>query len=114
MTSIVGTWDVTLRTPVGSIDVVYTFREVGGDGLVGTAAARDEEVRLHDIAVRHEPDGDHVTWRQSVTRPMRLNLDFAVLVAEDVLRGHSRAGRLPRSGVVGTRRGRASEEDSAP
>jgi hypothetical protein len=36
---------------------------------------------------------------------MRLNLDFDVLVDGDRLTGHSKAGRLPRSAVTGTRRG---------
>jgi hypothetical protein len=35
---------------------------------------------------------------------MRLNLDFDVVVDGDRLAGHSRAGRLPRSAVIGTRR----------
>ena len=39
-----------------------------------------------------------------MTTPMRLNLVFHVLVTGDALGGHSRAGRLPRSAVTGTRR----------
>jgi hypothetical protein len=49
-------------------------------------------------------DGPRVTWRQSVTRPMRLNLDFDVVAADGTLTGHSRAGRLPRTAVTGIRR----------
>ena len=103
MTSILGTWDVRLKTPIGSIDVVYTFTDVGG--LTGSAATGAEVVPLHDIDVRPEPGGERVTWRQSVTRPMRLNLAFDVLVSGTELNGHSRAGRLPRSNVTGVRRG---------
>jgi hypothetical protein len=57
-------------------------------------------VPLRDIEV----DGDRVTWRQSVTRPMRLHLDFDVVLTGDRIEGYSRAGRLPRTRVVGTRR----------
>jgi len=35
---------------------------------------------------------------------MRLNLDFDVAVDGETLTGHSRAGRLPRTTVTGTRR----------
>jgi hypothetical protein len=35
---------------------------------------------------------------------MRLNLDFDVVVDGETLYGHSRAGRLPRTTVTGTRR----------
>jgi hypothetical protein len=61
-------------------------------------------VPLRDIVV----DGQRVTWRQSVTKPMRLNLDFNVVVDGDRMSGHSKAGRLPRSAVTGVRQGRIS------
>ncbi len=50
------------------------------------------------------PEGDEqVRWRQRVTKPMRLNLDFEVTISGDTLTGVSRAGRLPRTQVTGTR-----------
>ena len=97
--SIVGDWDVTIKTPIGSLAVAYSFTEADGL-LTGTATAKDETVPLHDIIV----DAQRITWRQSVTKPMRLNLNFDVVVDEDRLTGHSRAGRLPRSAVTGIRR----------
>lgn len=97
--SIAGDWDVTIKTPVGSLAVVYTFIEHDGT-LTGTAAGKDETVPLHDIVF----DGQRVTWSQSVRKPMRLNLRFDVTVDGDRLTGHSRAGRLPKSAVTGERR----------
>ena len=97
--SIVGDWDVTIKTPIGSLAVVYTFIEQDG-ALTGTATGKEEAVPLQGIVV----DGQRVTWRQSVRKPMRLNLDFDVTVDGDRLAGHSRAGRLPRSAVTGERR----------
>jgi hypothetical protein len=94
-----GVWDVTVKTPIGSLAVVYTFTEHDGT-LAGTAKARGETVPLRDIVVA----GQRVTWRQSVTKPMRLNLEFDVMVDGDRLAGHSKAGRLPRSAVTGVRR----------
>jgi len=94
-----GVWDVTVKTPIGSLAVVYTFTEHDGT-LAGTAKARGDTVPLRDIVVA----GQRVTWRQSVTKPMRLNLEFDVMVDGDRLTGHSKAGRLPRSAVTGVRR----------
>jgi hypothetical protein len=94
-----GTWDVTIKTPIGSLAVVYEFMESVG-ALVGSAILKEETTLLQDLAI----DGARVKWRQSVTKPMRLNLDFDVLVAGDRMTGHSRAGRLPRSSVTGVRR----------
>jgi hypothetical protein len=99
---IVGDWDVTIKTPVGSLQVVYSFADRDGV-LVGIAAGTHETVELTDI-VADGDGGRRVSWRQTVTTPMRLNLAFEVLVDGDRLTGHSRAGRLPRSAVSGLRR----------
>ncbi|HET7740877.1 MAG TPA: hypothetical protein VFL67_09540 [Mycobacterium sp.] len=99
MSVLAGTWDVTIKTPIGSLAVVYLFTESAG-ALCGSATLKDDTVRLQDLALT----GSRATWRQSVTKPMRLNLDFDVVVDGDRLAGHSRAGRLPRSAVSGTRR----------
>jgi hypothetical protein len=97
--TLLGTWDVTIKTPIGSLAVTYVFTESAG-ALAGSATMTDETVPLHDLTVI----GPRATWRQSVTKPMRLNLDFDVAVDGDRLVGHSRAGRLPRSAVRGARR----------
>ena len=94
-----GVWDVTIKTPIGSLAVVYTFSEHAGS-VAGTATGKGETVPLHDIVV----DQQRVTWRQSVTKPMRLNLGFDVIVDGDRLTGYSKAGRLPRSAVSGVKR----------
>jgi hypothetical protein len=96
---IVGEWDVAIKTPIGSLQVRYTFTNHSGV-LTGTAAGKGETVALRDITVAAQ----RVTWRQSVTKPMRLNLEFDVIVDGDRLAGHSKAGRLPRSAVTGVRR----------
>ena len=96
---VAGVWDVSVKTPIGSLAVVYTFAERDGT-LQGTAAGQSETVPLHDIVV----DRQRITWRQSVTKPMRLNLNFDVVIDGDHFSGHSRAGKLPRSAVNGVRR----------
>ena len=95
MARVNGIWDVTIKTPIGSLAVVYEFTEAGG-----TATYKDETLALQDLRV----DGPHASWRQAVTKPMRLNLAFEVTVDGDRMTGHSRAGRLPRSAVTGVRR----------
>jgi len=96
---LIGDWDVVIKTPIGSLQILYTFTDDSG-ALTGTATGKGETVPLHDISVAAQ----RVTWRQSVTKPMRLNLDFDVEVHGDRLTGHSKAGRLPRSAVTGVRR----------
>lgn len=102
--SILGDWDVTIKTPVGSVHVLYRFVDDGGV-ISGSAASKSETVPLTDIAIVDDVAGQRVRWRQTVTKPMRLKLDFDVRLQGDRLSGHSRAGRLPRSDVSGMRRG---------
>ncbi|OBF08287.1 hypothetical protein A5730_11370 [Mycobacterium sp. ACS4054] len=97
-----GVWDVTIKTPIGTLAVRYVFTELG-DGLAGTATYKNESVPLRDLTSSAAAGGTRLTWRQSVTKPMRLNLDFDVVVDGESMSGHSRAGRLPRSPVSGVR-----------
>lgn len=99
-----GDWDVSIKTPIGTLAVLYAFRRAGPDGLVGTATYKDETVALQDFTSETVGGGVRLTWRQSVSKPIRLHLAFEVLVDGDVMSGHSRAGRLPRSAVSGARR----------
>ncbi len=98
-----GVWDVAIKTPIGSLQIEYRFVEEDGV-IIGSATGKSETVTLTDIAIADHAGGQRVTWRQTVTKPMRLNLEFDVLIHDDQLRGHSRAGRLPRSSVEGLRR----------
>ncbi|MFF2554002.1 hypothetical protein ACFVUS_23595 [Nocardia sp. NPDC058058] len=97
--SIEGIWDLTISTPIGRIKAEVDLRRQG-ELLSGTARGAGEQVPLHDLAL----DGDQLTWKQAVTKPMRLNLAFAVTIAGENLSGTAKAGRLPASKVIGQRR----------
>ncbi|MGW2826296.1 hypothetical protein ACWC24_35720 [Streptomyces sp. NPDC001443] len=98
--SVEGTWDLSVSTPIGTIGAVVELRERDGV-LAGVARGAGQEVPLSDLTL----DGDRLTWKQAVTKPLRLNLAFDVTVDGDTLQGTSRAGRLPSSKVTGERRG---------
>ncbi|MGW7577199.1 hypothetical protein [Streptomyces sp. NPDC054765] len=97
--SVEGTWNLSIATPIGKMKAVVELREQDGV-LTGVAHGAGEEVLLNDVA----RDGDRLTWKQAVTKPMRLNLAFDVTVDGDTLQGSSKAGRLPSSKVTGERR----------
>jgi hypothetical protein len=97
--SVEGTWDLSISTPIGKIKAVIDIKSHGG-ALTGTALGAGEEVTLRDVTV----DGDQFTWTQAATKPMRLNLAFAMTVTGDTMTGTSKAGRLPASKVTGQRR----------
>jgi hypothetical protein len=95
----VGSWDVTVSSPIGKIETVFEISETGGT-LAGIARSNKEVVEFLDPIV----DGDSMTWTQKVTKPMRLNLAFNITIHGDTFTGTAKAGRLPASGVNGTRR----------
>ncbi|WP_181697651.1 hypothetical protein [Nocardia sp. GTS18] len=97
--SFAGTWNMSIATPIGKIDAVVEIREQDGV-LTGVARGAGEDVPLTELRAQ----GDRLTWKQAVTKPLRLNLAFDVTVDGDTLRGTSKAGRLPSSKVVGERR----------
>ncbi|MFE9007843.1 hypothetical protein ACFYOY_37930 [Streptomyces sp. NPDC007875] len=97
--SIEGTWDLSMSTPIGRIKAVAEFRDEDGT-LTGTAHGAGEDVPLTDVAL----EGDRLTWRQAITKPMRLNLAFTMTVDGETMTGTSKAGRLPSSKVTGERR----------
>ncbi|NKY51050.1 hypothetical protein HGA08_12585 [Nocardia vermiculata] len=94
-----GIWDLTIATPIGRIAAVVDLRR-DRDTLVGTAHGADEQVTLRDVVL----SGSRLAWNQAVTKPMRLNLAFAVTIDGDGLSGTAKAGRLPASKVTGVRR----------
>jgi len=91
-------WELTIATPIGRQLVTLSLQETEA-GLTGEARGKDETVPLLDLT----RDGNRLTWTQRITRPMRLNLTFDVTITDDHLAGTSKAGRLPRSTVSGSR-----------
>nr|BFD80684.1 hypothetical protein StreXyl84_00850 [Streptomyces sp. Xyl84] len=97
--SVEGTWNLSISTPIGKIEAVVELRDQDGV-LTGVAHGAGESVPLAGITL----DGERLTWKQAITKPVRLNLAFDVTVDGDTLQGTSKAGRLPSSKVTGERR----------
>ncbi|WP_228000469.1 hypothetical protein [Nocardia australiensis] len=93
-----GTWNLSISTPIGKMKAVVELRCHNGV-LIGAAHGDGEEVLLNDVVL----EGDRLTWKQTITKTMRLNLVFDVMVDGDTLQGTSKAGRLPSSKVAGER-----------
>jgi hypothetical protein len=96
--SLTGTWNIRISTPLGTQLVALELSENNGV-IEGTARSSAESTPLiHPVL-----DGNRLTWTQSITKPMRLNLAFDVIIDGDTLTGTSKAGMLPASKVTGTR-----------
>ncbi|HVA53910.1 MAG TPA: hypothetical protein VNF05_10405 [Acidimicrobiales bacterium] len=98
MTTFAGSWDVTIDTLIGKMDVVFEITEE--DGLIhGVARSEAEAVDFIDAVA----EGSRLTWSQVVTTPMRLTLNFDVNVEGDTMTGTSKAGPFPASKLSGSR-----------
>jgi hypothetical protein len=111
--SVEGTWDLSISALIGTIRAVIELRRDDGV-LTGAAHGAGEEVPLDDIVL----DGDRLTGKQAITKPLRLNLAFAVTVDGDTLTGTSKAGRLPVSKVTDSaapsERSQSTDRDESP
>jgi methyl coenzyme M reductase subunit D len=96
--TVAGIWNLAIATPLGTIAVVLELTE-HDEIIEGVAKSSAETVPLEHLVLH----GNRLTWTQTVTRPMRLNLKFDVLIQGDALSGTSKAGMLPASKVTGTR-----------
>lgn len=96
--SVEGTWNLVIATPIGRQQAVLRLFLRDG-ALHGVATGETEEVPLTGL----EHHGDRLTWRQSITKPMRLHLAFDVTVTDEGLTGTAKAGRLPATKVTGHR-----------
>jgi hypothetical protein len=98
MTIFAGSWNVTIHTPIGKMEVVFEITESDG-AIEGVARSDAEAVDFIDAVA----DGNRLKWTQNVTTPMRLTLKFDVDVDGDTMTGTSKAGPFPASKLEGTR-----------
>ncbi|PJN89093.1 DJ-1/PfpI family protein [Bacillus sp. mrc49] len=94
----VGEWDTTLSTPIGKLSVLLNLSSEDGR-FYGTAKQGDDVTTLENLII----EGDRLKWSMLSTKPMRLNLKFAVSVNGDSMSGEAKAGMLPSSKLVGHR-----------
>ena len=96
--SLTGTWNISISTPIGKQSVKLELTEKDGS-VEGVAKGDAETTPLIDPVL----NGNRLTWKQSITKPMRLNLTFDVTIDGNTLIGTSKAGMLPTSKVIGKR-----------
>ncbi len=93
--SIVGTWDVAIKSPMGNQVVTLDF----ADEHTGVARYPGGSAELSNLAV----SGNDATWQVNVTSPMTLSLNCQVAIDGDTLSGTAAAGVFGTFPVTGTR-----------
>lgn len=96
--SVEGFWKVAVSTPLGTRHTVLELFTKDG-ALQGISRGEKEQLTLNDLRL----EGDRLSWYQSITRPMRMNLAFDVVIDGDDMTGTARGGPMPASKVSGRR-----------
>jgi hypothetical protein len=96
--SVAGTWDISIKTPIGDqkARVVVAPDHLGG--FTGTVSGDPGSL---DIVGKIE--GDRLNWKMKTTKPMPLDLDCQAQVSGDALTGSVKAGIFGTMPLTGTR-----------
>ena len=97
--SATGTWNITMKTPMGEQKSTLTLTEEGG-ALAGTMGSADSgEAVIKDASL----SGDKVAFKTDVKKPMAITVSFDLTVSGDTLTGTAKPGMFPAMPVAGAR-----------
>jgi hypothetical protein len=99
--SIDGTWNITVKTPVGPITSELVVRSDGSvvTGTLVGAEGADKPDTIFDGSF----DGTEVAWKVKTTKPMPMTLKFKATVDGDSLAGRCRFGVMGSGELTGVR-----------
>lgn len=98
LSKFLGEWDSEISTPMGALKIKLLITTKHGV-IHGTAIHENETISFEDPTY----SGDELRWTQQITKPMKLNLKFAIRVKFDEMKGTVKAGLLPASKISGKR-----------
>ena len=93
-----GTWKLTINTPMGSQESTLVISTAGGTATATQSAGTSDPRPVDDVTV----NGDKVSWKASITKPMSMTLEFNGTVSGDNMDGTVKLGMFgtqPFSGV---------------
>jgi hypothetical protein len=94
-----GTWKLTVNTPMGTQDSTLVIASSGGT-LTGTQSAGHGEGKpIEDGAV----NGNDISWKASITKPMAMTLTFNGTVEGDNISGSVKLGMFGSASFTGVR-----------
>jgi hypothetical protein len=94
-----GTWKLTVNTPMGTQDSTLTIASSGAT-LTGTQSAGHGEGKpIEDGTV----NGNDISWKASITKPMAMTLTFNGTVEGDSISGSVKLGMFGSASFTGVR-----------
>jgi hypothetical protein len=80
-----GKWNISIKTPMGDKSGVLELK-VSGNTLTGSLSDAEHHVVINDGRV----DGNILSWKAKITKPMRLSFKFTAKVEQDRISGDAR------------------------
>lgn len=94
-----GKWQLTINTPLGAQQSTLTI-SASGNTLAGTqSAATGDERPIEDGTV----NGDQLSWKASINKPMPMTLEFTATVQGDSIQGSVKLGPFGTQSFRGVR-----------
>ena len=94
-----GTWKLTINTPMGAQESTLVV-STAGDKATATQSAGPSDARpVEDVKV----NGNSISWKASITKPMALTLEFNGTVDGDSMNGSVKLGMFGTQSFSGVR-----------
>lgn len=97
MAGVDGTYDCTVKSPLGDQKLTLTVTQSGGE-FTGQASGAMGSSDVHGTV-----DGNTLAWKQQMTVPMPMTLDITATVDGDAITGSVGAGAFGSFPLNGTR-----------
>ena len=94
-----GTWKLTVNTPMGAQESTLVLTNAGGKPGGTQNAGAGEGRPIDDVAI----NGNEVSWKSSITKPMALTLEFSATVEGDSMTGKVKLGMFGTQSFSGVR-----------
>ncbi len=93
-----GNWNIAIETPMGTRQTTCSFKTAGGK-LTGTQSEGGDTTAITDGAV----NGNEVSWKIAIAKPMPMTLAFTGTVDGDKISGSASTGMFGSFSFSGSR-----------
>ena len=94
-----GTWKLTVNTPMGTQESTLVLSTAGGKATATQSAGSSDARPVDDVTV----DGNNVSWKASISKPMAMTLEFNGTVNGDSMDGRVKLGMFGTQSFSGVR-----------
>ena len=96
--SIEGKWNLIIKSPTGPQATTLVLQR-SGDVLTGTQSGQGMSSPISDVRL----EGNNLTWKNEVTKPMKLKLEFTAAIDGNTLSGKVKAGFMGSYSFTGVK-----------